>query len=102
LGDAGKKLSKNGQDYYYEVRTRFNERHNPLDFLFLSRAGFNGVIRFNRKGGFNVPFNHKAERFSKAYVTKVVNQVKAVGENWQVSDEQIENFLQRFYLAIGH
>ena len=78
LVDEGRKLSENGQDHYYEVRARFNEQHNPLDFLFLSRAGFNGVIRFNSKGGFNVPFNHKTERFSKAYITKVVNQVRAV------------------------
>lgn len=88
LVDEGKKLTEGGKDYYYEVRTRFNKYQEPLDFLFLSRAGFNGVIRFNQKGGFNVPFNHKPERFSKAYITKVVNQVRAVYKlcqlnNWQ-------------------
>lgn len=88
LVDEGKNLSEGGKNYYYEVRARFNEQHNPLDFLFLSRAGFNGMIRFNSKGGFNVPFNHKTERFSKAYITKVVNQVRAVYKlcqlnNWQ-------------------
>jgi len=63
------------EDYYYEVRQRFNEEHNPLDFLFINRAGFNGMIRFNKKGGHNVPFCKKPNRFTKSYVTKIVNQV---------------------------
>lgn len=45
-------------------------------------------MRFNRKGGFNVPFNHKPARFSKAYITKVVNQVKAVYKLCQMNDWQ--------------
>ncbi|MDY6993983.1 MAG: Dam family site-specific DNA-(adenine-N6)-methyltransferase [Pseudomonadota bacterium] len=88
LVDEGKKLTEGGKDYYYEVRTRFNKYHQPLDFLFLSRAGFNGVMRFNKKGGFNVPFNHKPERFSKAYVTKIVNQVRAIYKLCQLNDWQ--------------
>ena len=34
------------------------------------------MIRFNRYYKFNVPYGHKPERFAKAYVTKIVNQVK--------------------------
>ena len=64
--------------HYYFMRERFNQTHCPLDFLFLNRACFNRMIRFNRKGGFNVPFCKKPNRFAKAYVTKIVNQVEAV------------------------
>ncbi|MCB9419445.1 MAG: Dam family site-specific DNA-(adenine-N6)-methyltransferase [Ardenticatenaceae bacterium] len=78
LENEGRLLAENGDEHYYRVRKRFNQTHAPLDFLFLSRAGFNGMIRFNQKGRFNVPFNHKPERFSPAYVTKVVNQVQYV------------------------
>lgn len=78
LEREGKILSLCGKDYYYEVRTRFNKYHDPLDFLFLNRSCFNGLIRFNNKGGFNVPFGHKPHRFSKAYITKIVNQVNFV------------------------
>lgn len=78
LQKEGKLLSEHGKSYYYEVRKRFNEEQRPLDFLFLTRAGFNGMIRFNQKGGFNVPFNHKPNRFIQAYVTKVVNQVQYI------------------------
>ena len=72
----GRKLSAYGKDYYYEVRERFNSAHSPLDFLFLNRSCFNGVMRFNKGGGFNVPFGHKPERFRQAYITKIVNQVE--------------------------
>lgn len=78
LSEEGRVLSERGGNYYYEVRERFNKLHNPLDFLFLNRACFNGMIRFNRKGQFNVPYCHKPQRFSKAYVTKIVNQVKYI------------------------
>ena len=79
LEEEGEKLSKN-EEYYYEVRERFNTYFNPLDFLFLNRACFNGVIRFNKKGKFNTPFCKKKDRFSKSYITKIVNQVKKVQE----------------------
>ena len=78
LEKEGELLSKKGEDHYYEVRERFNKGGNPLDMLFLNRACFNGVMRFNKKGGFNVPFGHKPERFAKAYITKTANQIKYV------------------------
>jgi len=56
LEKEGEKLRTTGWQYYYEVRERFNKEHSPLDFLFLSRAGFNGLMRFNSHGQFNVPF----------------------------------------------
>ena len=72
-------LKSNGQ-YYYEVRNRFNTFKNPLDFLFLNRSCFNGLIRFNSKGGFNTPFCKNPNRFAKSYITKICNQVKLVTE----------------------
>ena len=78
LNKEGALLLEHGESHYYKLRDRFNEEHRPLDFLFLNRAGFNGMIRFNRKGGFNIPFCRKPQRFAKAYVTKIVNQVAYV------------------------
>ena len=75
LQEEGRRLLEQGEDHYYEVRDRFNKCHNPLDFLFLNRAGFNGMIRFNRKGEFNIPFCRKPQRFAQAYITKIANQV---------------------------
>lgn len=80
LSVEGDRLQRSDGAYYYEVRARFNADANPLDFLFLTRACFNGVMRFNRSGYFNVPFCKKPARFSQAYVTKIVNQVDAVSQ----------------------
>jgi DNA adenine methylase len=87
LEKAAKLLKENGQEYYYDVRKKFNENSNTLDFIFLNRASFNGVMRFNKKGGFNVPFNHKLDRFRQAYITKIINQIAWVekqmnGKEW--------------------
>ena len=76
----GEKLLKSEGSYYYEVRQRFNEEGNPLDFLFLSRSCFNGMMRFNQKGGFNVPFCRKPNRFAPALITKITNQVENISQ----------------------
>lgn len=75
LTREGEQLLRDGEDHYYAIRERFNQTGNSLDFLFLNRSCFNGLVRFNRKGEFNVPFCHKPDRFRRAYITKIVNQV---------------------------
>jgi DNA adenine methylase len=80
LTDEGEKLREKGEDYYYAVRERFNASPSALDFLFLNRSCFNGVVRFNRFGKFNVPYGHKPERFAQAYVTKIINQIRRIAE----------------------
>ncbi len=83
LEQEGELLSKagdNGYDHYRKVRERFNREFSPYDFIFLSRAGFNGMMRFGRKGNWNIPFCKKPDRFAQAYVTKIVNQVKNVSQ----------------------
>lgn len=88
LNKEGTSLLKNGKSHYYFIRERFNEHHDPLDFLFLSRAGFNGMIRFNRKGEFNIPFCRKPNRFAQAYITKIANQVDFVSKLLELKDFQ--------------
>ena len=81
-------LNSDGYEYFLKVRERFNCEHNIYDFIFLSRAGFNGMMRFNSKGKWNVPFCKKPNRFSPSYITKICNQVSNVSDlinckNWQ-------------------
>lgn len=80
--------AEDGYAYYREVKNRFNREHSPFDFVFLSRAGFNGMMRFNKKGDWNIPFCQKPNRFAPAYITKICNQVANAeriirGGNWQ-------------------
>lgn len=55
----------NDELQYYAHRERFNQllangkaasREAAALFYYLNRTGYNGLCRFNRKGGFNVPF----------------------------------------------
>ncbi len=80
LEREGSLLEQKGEDHYYFIRERFNRLHNPYDFLFLNRSCFNGLMRFNQQGKFNVPFCRKPERFQKALITKICNQVKQISE----------------------
>jgi len=75
LEHEGAKLLRQGEDHYYHIRDRFNATGDPVDFLFLNRSCFNGMIRFSKKGKFNVPFCRKPDRFRQSYVTKICNQV---------------------------
>ena len=98
LAFEGERLLAKGEDHYYAIRDRFNAQHAPLDFLFLNRAGFNGMIRFNRTGGFNVPFCRKPHRFTQSYITKIVNQVEYVHYLFRVREFEFK--LQNFGMTI--
>ncbi len=50
----------NRKEVYLDVRLQFNRTedtfYRSLAFLYMNRFGFNGLCRYNKKGGFNVPF----------------------------------------------
>lgn len=100
LENEGAKLLQTEGEHYYAVRERFNQHGDPMDFLFLNRSCFNGMIRFNRKGGFNVPFCRKPNRFAQALITKIANQVQAVSDAMSVGDYEFH--LQSFSETIAH
>lgn len=89
LETEGRRLRERGESHYYEVRDRFNSTGDALDFLFLNRSCFNGLMRFNREGKYNVAFCRKPQRFGRAYITKIANQVGWVegvfaGREWEL------------------
>ena len=68
-------LLKGGVDYYNEIRDRFNQSFDTMDFLFLTRTGFNGVMRFNGSGKWNVPFCKLNNRLSKNVIEDLAGSV---------------------------
>ena len=49
----------NRKEAYLDIRAEFNKTddvmYRSLAFLYMNRFGFNGLCRYNKKGGFNVP-----------------------------------------------
>ncbi len=68
-------LLKDGYDYYNQIKDRFNQSFDTMDFLFLTRTGFNGVMRFNNSGKWNVPFCKLNNRLSKNVIDDLVSSV---------------------------
>ncbi|MCD9186841.1 MAG: Dam family site-specific DNA-(adenine-N6)-methyltransferase [Pyrinomonadaceae bacterium] len=99
----GRKLSEaneEGYEHFRYIRDRFNQDFDPLDLLFLSRAGFNGMMRFNSKGCWNIPFCKKPNRFNQSYITKIVNQIanvkNVITNKWEFKNK---NFTEIISLA---
>ena len=68
-------LLKDGYDYYNQIKDRFNQTFDTMDFLFLTRTGFNGVMRFNNSGKWNVPFCKLNNRLSKNVIEDLASSV---------------------------
>ena len=62
--------ANNQPDRYYELRRQFNQSKDPYErsllFLYLNRHGYNGLCRYNKSGGYNVPFG----RYKHPYFPK--------------------------------
>ena len=86
LREHGKKLRQQGESYYYEMRDVFNSGNDPLHFLFLIRSCYNGLMRFNQKGGFNSSFCRKPNRFDRALITKIYHQIQRVSHSIDYHD----------------
>jgi len=74
--EHSKKLLTGGNDYYNEVKDRFNQTFETMDFLFLTRTGFNGVMRFNGSGKWNVPFCKLNDRLSNKVIEELSRSVE--------------------------
>ncbi|MBE2189357.1 MAG: Dam family site-specific DNA-(adenine-N6)-methyltransferase [Desulfobulbaceae bacterium] len=99
-GELLLKADNKGYEHYLKVRTRFNSgEFSPYDFIFLSRAGFNGMMRFGSKGNWNIPFCKKPERFAQAYITKITNQLATVSQiiqpepDWTFYNKSFEDII---------
>lgn len=87
----------NNADIYYDIRQRFNASKNPFErsvyFLYLNRHGFNGLCRYNKKGGFNVPFGS----YKKPYFPE--NEIRAFSIKSQHAEFRCIGYEQAFASA---
>lgn len=69
IDDAARLFSKgnNTPESYYQLRKEFNatddKYYRSLLFLYMNRHGYNGLCRYNKSGGYNVPFG----KYKKPY-----------------------------------
>ena len=87
----------NDKDAYYDIRAKFNATKDPLTrsiyFLYLNRHGFNGLCRYNRKGGFNVPFGS----YKKPYFPEA--ELNTFADKSQVAEFKCIGYEQAFAAA---
>lgn len=78
---------ENDETAFYANRTRFNHllqtghsrtREAAALFYYLNRTGYNGLCRFNRSGGFNVPFG----RYARINYARHFTEYRAVLAGW--------------------
>jgi DNA adenine methylase len=87
---------RNARRDYYRCRDRFNDLLARGDgdgeeaarlFYYLNRTGYNGLCRFNRSGGFNVPFG----RYARINYRHEFADVAALIRGWELSCASFED-----------
>jgi DNA adenine methylase len=85
----------NNERQYYEHRDRFNEllgdgheacKEAAALFYYLNRTAYNGLCRFNQKGGFNVPFG----RYKSIRYTYDFTPYREIFEDWDFVNGDFE------------
>jgi len=87
----------NNEDSYYALRQQFNNsrsvRKKSALFLYLNRHGYNGLCRYNLKGGYNVPFG----RYKRPYFPE--NELRVFANKAQQAEFVHQDFSSVMKLA---
>lgn len=62
------------RSFYESIRNRYNKEHDPLDFMFIDRTCFNGLIRYNGNGEFNSPYHLNRNGIRPTVLRKVISE----------------------------
>lgn len=87
----------NQSEKYYSYRSQFNQSvdqyERSLLFLYLNRHGYNGLCRYNKSGGYNVPFGrYKHPYFPKAelqYFSKKAQKATFIQGDFETAFAQL-------------
>jgi DNA adenine methylase len=101
IADAQKYFNgdNNHAEKYYELRKCFNASDDPYErsllFLYLNRHGYNGLCRYNKSGGYNVPFGkYKHPYFPKAeleFFAKKAQRATFLQGDFETAFDQIQS-----------
>ncbi len=70
FSELSQQLWEEGSGFYYSLREKYNKQNmsefeKAVSFMILLRGGFNGLVRFNPRGEWNVPFGDRGNKDSK-------------------------------------
>ena len=84
------------KQYFYMVRERYNNEHNPTDFMFIMRTTTNGMPRYNNNGDFNNSFHVTRNGILPNKLEKIIYQWSEVlNKNNKQKDKEI--FITNYY-----
>lgn len=83
------KNEEDKENYYYSTRKEFNESRNTVDFLFLTRTSYSGLIRYNKKGEYNSPFHFNRPGMNPNMLSKIIN-------DWSIKIQDVEFMLRPY------
>ena len=88
--------SRNDEDFYYYIRDRFAPENNTdqaYRFFYLRKTCYRGMLRYNKKGNFNVPFGrYKNFNFEELRNREYENLLS----NTQIYNEDFEFIFKEF------
>lgn len=91
---------RNDESLFYRQRARFNKlllngavagAEAAALFYFLNRTGYNGLCRFNKQGGFNVPFG----RYKNISYTRDFTEYSDEFDGWEFTSGDFEDMRLR-------
>ena len=85
------------KQYFYMVRERYNNKHNPTDFMFIMRTTTNGMPRYNNNGDFNNSFHVTRNGILPNKLEKIIYQWSEVlnKNNVKFINQEYNNILTK-------
>ena len=90
-------IANNQAEVYYQLRAEFNASTDSyfrsLVFLYMNRHGYNGLCRYNKSGGYNVPFG----KYKRPYFPEI--ELNYFAEKSQKAQFVCESYRKTFTRA---
>lgn len=78
LREEKRKFKDDGSDRFYLLREEFNKTADPLIFFLLNRTSYNGLVRFNKSGGYNTPYCRNDMRITDSLIESLANIIESL------------------------